>query len=46
MYGIYYYYIRSLDPAVNRREYARYPFKDIAHKKDTNINQHLSIGLF
>jgi len=27
MQGIIFYHIRSLDPAVNRREYARYPFK-------------------
>jgi len=26
MQGIIFYHIRSLDPAVNRREYARYPF--------------------
>jgi len=30
MQGIIFYYIRSLDPAVNRREYARYPFKFIS----------------
>jgi len=28
MQGIIFYHIRSLDPAVNRREYARYPFKN------------------
>jgi len=39
MQGIIFYHIRSLDLAVNRREYARYPFKLATEKNLLLLSQ-------